>query len=97
MHAEAMRRLDEILEHLRRIDARLGGPQPRPEGTPDRPLRRLEIPEEMRRALEQKLDEGRQRMEQAHDRMEEGRRRIQELEERIRRLEGEVERLKAPR
>ena len=101
--AEAMRRLDEIVEHLRHIDARLGGP-PRPaapghhpEGTPDRPLHRLDIPEDMRRMLEQKLDEGRRRMEQAQDRMEDGRRRFQELEERIRRLEAEVERLRAGR
>lgn len=157
-HADAMRKIDEILDHVRRIDAQLGGRPPRhhghrhagpdgmrrpderprddggmrrpdaerprgegdrpreeggreprpergrrPEVEPpqrgeadaERPRQRLDIPEDMRRMMQQKLDEGRRRMEQAQQQAEEGQRRSRELEERIRGLEAELDRLRA--
>lgn len=103
MHDHASRQLDEIIARLGRIEERLGigspghgphsgaGPRPERPQTPSRP----EVSEEMRRAMEQRMQEGRKRMEEAHDRMEEAKKKFREMEERIRRLEAELQRLRA--
>ena len=71
----------------RRPEAEMRGPR-RPEGSAERPMPRLDIPEDMRRTMEERMQEGRRRMEEA-------RKRFQAMEERIKQLEAEVERLKA--
>lgn len=103
-HHHAMRRLDDIIDRLAKIEAKLGIEDPAPvrrerrprpegwdEGRPgagsDRPERRGP-PEEMRRAWEERVEEGRRRMEDA-------RRRFRDMEERVKKLEAEIERLKA--
>lgn len=78
----------------RRPEAEMRGPR-RPEGSAERPMPRLDIPEDMRRKMEERMQEGRRRMEEAKGRMEEARKRFQAMEERIKQLEAEVERLKA--
>lgn len=102
MHADASRQLDEIIARLGRIEQRLGietpghGPH-RTAERPDRPQSpgRPEVSEEMRRAMEQRMQEGRKRMEEAHERMEEAKKKFREMEERIRSLEAEVRKLRA--
>jgi len=79
-----MRRLDEVMEKLSRIEAQLhasapahSGPQPAPQPVYGGPP---EAGQRMRAEIQ--------------ERMEQARRRFGEMEERIRRLEAEVERLK---
>lgn len=102
-HHQALRRFDEIIDRLARIEAKLGIDDPAPArrerrpfddraegrsaGDPDRPLR-PRPPEDMRQAWEERVAEGRQRMEDA-------RRRFREMEERVKKLEAELERMKA--
>lgn len=103
LHDEASRQLDEIIARLGRIEQRLGidasahGQHRSPGERPERsePPRRPEISEEMRRAMEQRMQEGRKRMEEAHERMEEAKKKFREMEERIRSLEAEVRKLRA--
>ena len=59
-----------------------------------RPRRQLDIPEDVRRQMEERMEDGRRQMQEARERMENARRRFQEMEERIRQLEAEVARLK---
>jgi hypothetical protein len=103
---EIIRRLGRIEEKLGIESGPPSGPhgdqrRQRPEmGRPrgpgaERPLPRLDIPEDMRRQMEERMREGRRRMEEAKGRMEEARKRFQAMEERIKQLEAEVERLKA--
>lgn len=101
-HNHAFRQLDEIIERLGRIEERLGIDQPGAgprHSAGDRPERQLpsrpEISEDIRRAMEQRMQEGRKRMEEAHERMEQAKKKFGEMEERIRRLEAEVQRLRA--
>jgi hypothetical protein len=106
---EIIRRLARIEEKLGIEDAPPSGPHgdhprhPRPEmhrprgpaGSAEQPMPRLDIPEEMRRKMEERMQEGRRRMEEAKGRMDEARKRFQAMEERVKQLEAEVERLKA--
>lgn len=68
--------------------------QPRGTGGAERPRERLDIPEDVRRRMEERMQEGRRRMEEAKERMDEARRKFRDMEERIRQLEAEVARLK---
>lgn len=103
MHDHAFQQLDEIIARLGRIEQRLGigpagqGPQHSPGEWTERtqPSSRPEISEEMRRAMEQRMQEGRKRMEEVHARMEEAKKKFREMEERIRSLEAEVRKLRA--
>ena len=96
MHHMAMRGFHEIIRRLARIEEKLGIEDRPPSGPHgDRPQPRLDIPEDMRRKMEERMQEGRRRMEEAKGRMEEARKRFQAMEERIKQLEAEVERLKA--
>ena len=115
VEADAMQKLDRIVERLDRIVGRMGpgGPRPgRPEhqgfgpgpgpghdgpphdGPPhDRPRwggagQRPEMPPEMRKMIEERMEQGRERMEKAREK-------FRDLEERVKSLEAEVERLKA--
>jgi hypothetical protein len=106
---EILRRLAKIEEKLGIDDPLPSGPQgagprrPRPEMRPDRgpgdsagpTMPRLDIPDDMRRMMEERMKEGRRRMEEAKERMEDARRRFRDMEEKIKQLEAEVERLKA--
>lgn len=139
MREQVLRRFDEILERLARIERRLesgsparfgdaGGPPaergrgprpPRPEwlgdggegfrpgprmrsprgeerqqGSYERPLERLDLPEETRRRMEERMERGRSMMDQARERMEQARKKFGEMQERIEALEAEVKRLK---
>jgi hypothetical protein len=102
---EIIRRLGRIEEKLGIEAAPPSGPHGeqrwqrpemrRPRGpAAERPLPRLDIPEDMRRQMEERMREGRRRMEEAKGRMEEARKRFQAMEERIKQLEAEIERLK---
>lgn len=66
---------------------------PRAEG--GRPRERLDLPEDVRRQMEARMQEGRRRMAEAKERMEQARQKFQAMEERLEQLEAEVERLKA--
>jgi hypothetical protein len=68
--------------------------RPRGPGGGERPRERLDIPEDVRRRMEERMQEGRLRMEEAKERMDEARRKFRDVEERIRQLEAEVARLK---
>ena len=81
---QLMRRLDEVMEKLSRIEAQLQASPPAHSG-PQPALQRAQgVPPEA----------GRQMRAEIQERMEQARRRFGEMEERIRRLEAEVERLK---
>ncbi len=103
MHGHAFRQLDEISARLGRIEERLGiespghGPRHGDSARPEHPQppSRPEVSEEMRRAMEQRMQEGRKRMEEAQDRLEQAKQKFREMEERIRRLEAEVRTLRA--
>lgn len=103
MHDEASRQLDEIIARLGRIEQRLGvdasghGQHRSPGERPERPQppARPEVSDEMRQAMEQRMQEGRRRMDEAHERMEEAKKKFREMEERIRSLEAEVRKLRA--
>jgi hypothetical protein len=94
MHHMAMRGLHEIIRRLARIEEKLGIEDAPPSGARGE-HRRRDIPEDVRRNMEARMQEGRRRMEEAKGRMEEARKRFQAMEERIKQLEAEVERLKA--
>jgi hypothetical protein len=106
---EIIRRLGRIEEKLGIESGPPSGPEgdrprrPRPEmqrprgprGDGGRPLDRLDLPEDVRRQMEERMQAGRRRMEEAKERMEQARQKFQAMEERLRQLEAEVERLKA--
>lgn len=133
MRDQVLRRFDEIIDRLTRIEQRMGlgerGPGPRPPRPPrpewmgdredrfgpgedgprqrrpdegqmgrvDRPLDRLQLPQEMRRQMEERMQQGKRMREQARERMEEARQKFAEMQERIEALEAEVKQLrKAP-
>ena len=79
-----MRRLDEVMEKLSRIEAQLHASPPPHPGSQPAPQRAQGVPPEAGQRMRAEIQE----------RMEQARRRFGELEERIRRLEAEVERLK---
>ena len=99
----AMRRFDEIIERLAKIESKLGIDDPAPARRERRPrpedrdgdhggagAYRPDGPrraEEMSRPREERVAEMRQRMEDA-------RRRFREMEERVQKLEAEIERMK---
>jgi tetrahydromethanopterin S-methyltransferase subunit G len=103
---EIIRRLARIEEKLGIEDAPPSGPRgdrrPRPEmrgprgpeGGAERPRRQLDIPEDVRRQMAERMESGRRKMAEARERMENARRRLQEMEERIEQLEAEMARLK---
>ncbi|MCE9632515.1 MAG: hypothetical protein K8S94_17660 [Planctomycetia bacterium] len=91
---DAMRKLDEIIGRLSRIEAKLGGRgEDAGSRAGDRP--RPAVPAEARAMMEKRMEEGRRRMEEGREKMEQARKRFAEMEERIKKLEAEVERLKA--
>jgi hypothetical protein len=103
---EIIRRLARIEEKLGIESGPPSGPRgdrrPRPEmQRPRGPQEgegvreRRDIPEDVRRQMEQRMQEGRRHMEQAKERMEQARQKFQAMQERIEQLEAEVERLKA--
>jgi hypothetical protein len=94
MHHMAMRGFHEIIRRLARIEEKLGIEDAPPSG-PRGERRRHDIPEDVRRTMEERMQEGRRRMEAAKGRMEEARKRFQAMEDRIKQLEAGVERLKA--
>lgn len=59
-----------------------------PGAAAERPLDRRDLPEDVRRKMEERMQEGRRRMEQAREK-------FRDMEERIKQLEAEVARLKA--
>lgn len=61
----------------------------------DRNRERLEIPDDVRRQMAERMQEGRRHMEEAKERMEQARKKFEAMQERIKQLEAEVERLKA--
>ena len=104
--SEISRRLARIEEKLGIESGPPSGPQgdrrPRPEMQRPRGPQggegvreRRDIPEDVRRQMEQRMQEGRRHMEQAKERMEQARQKFQAMQERIEQLEAEVERLKA--
>ena len=66
-----------------------------PQGGGERARERLEIPEDVRRQMAERMQEGRRHMEEAKERMEQARKKFEAMQERIKQLEAEVERLKA--
>lgn len=101
---EIIRRLGRIERKLGIESGPPAGPEserprrPRPEM--DRPHgpggfgERRDIPDDVRRRMEERMQEGRRRMGEAKERMDEARRTFRDMEERIRQLEAEVARLK---
>lgn len=101
---EIIRRLGRIERKLGIESGPPAGPdgerprRPRPEL--DRPRgprgfgEQRDIPEDVRRRMEERMQEGRRRMQEAKERMDEARRTFRDMEERIRQLEAEVARLK---
>lgn len=103
-HHPAMRRFDEIIERLAKIEAKLGIDDPAPARRERRPRPEARdgergeagqyrpggpLPEEeMGRPREERVAEMRQRMEDA-------RRRFRDMDDRVKKLEAEIERLKA--
>jgi len=79
-----MRRLDEMMEKLSRIEAQLQASPPPHPGSHSVPQPVYGGPPEAGQRVRAEIQE----------RMEQARRRFGEMEERIRRLEAEVERLK---
>jgi hypothetical protein len=67
----------------------------RPPAAPGGVFERPGMPEEMRRRMEERMQEGRGMMDQARQRMEEARQRFEDMQKRIEELEAEVKRLKA--
>jgi hypothetical protein len=104
---EIIRRLGRIERKLGIESGPSAGPEserprrPRPEM--DRPRgnggfgERRDIPDDVRRRMEERMEEGRRRMEEAQERMDEARRKFRDMEERIRQLEAEVARLEEGR
>ena len=82
--ALVMRRLDEVMEKLSRIEAQLHASPPAHPGSHPAPQPVYGGPPEAGQRMRAEIQE----------RMEQARRRFGEMEERIRRLEAEVERLK---
>ena len=78
-HPPLMRRLDEVMEKLSRIESQLHASAPAHQGSP---------------GLAGQGEAGPRMRAEIQERMEQARRRFGEMEERIRRLEAEVERLK---
>jgi len=56
--------------------------------------RRLELPEEMRQKMEERMRQGREQMEQAREKMAQAREKFMEMQQRIEKLEAEVKQLK---
>ena len=97
-HHHAMRAFREIIRRLGRIEEKLGIEAEPPSGREgDRPRGPREVPEDVRRQMDARMQEGRRRMAEAKDRMEQARQRFQAMEERVKQLEAEVERLKGDR
>ena len=105
---EIIRRLERIEEKLgieagppsgrewdrpRRPRPEMDGPRA-PRGDGDRSRERAEPPEDVRRQMQERMEQGRRRMAEAKDRMEQARQRFQAMEERVKSLEAEIERLK---
>lgn len=103
-----MRRFDEIIARLARIEEKLGIDDPVREGpragrSPG--MQRLEIPEEMRRRMEQRMREGRRPDDGSAPRQprpdgmgrgpEEMRKRMEEARTRFREMQERIERLEA--
>lgn len=63
-------------------------------GSDERPLDRLQLPDEMRRRMEERMQRGEQMRERARERMEQAREKFAEMQERIEALEAEVEQLR---
>jgi hypothetical protein len=94
-HRHAMRAFREIIRRLGRIEEKLGiEAEPRSGREGDRPRWPRDVPEDVRRQMDARMQEGRRRMAEAKDRMEQARQRFQAMEERVKQLEAEVERLK---
>lgn len=101
---EIIRRLGRIERQLGVESGPPSGPEgewsrrPRPEKVrsrgPGDSAERPEIPDDVRRRMEERMQEGRRRMDEAKERMEEARRKFRDMEERIKQLEAEVARLK---
>jgi hypothetical protein len=81
---QLMRRLDEVMEKLSRIEAQLDASAPAHSSSHAAPQPVHGVPPEAGQRMRAEIQE----------RMEQARRRFGEMEERIRRLEAEVERLK---
>lgn len=97
-HHHAMRAFREIIRRLGRIEEKLGIEiEPRSGREGDRSRRPRDVPEDARRQMDARMQEGRRRMAEAKDRMEQARQRFQAMEERVKQLEAEVERLKGDR
>jgi Spy/CpxP family protein refolding chaperone len=56
--------------------------------------RRLDLPEEMRQKMEERMRQGREQMEQAREKMAQAREKFMEMQQRIEKLEAEVKQLK---
>ena len=94
-HHHAMRAFREIIRRLGRIEEKLGiEAEPRSGREGDRLRGPREVPEDARRQMDARMQEGRRRMAEAKDRMEQARQRFQAMEERVKQLEAEVARLK---
>lgn len=80
-------------DRLRRPRPEMDEPRA-PRGDGDRLRERPELPEDVRRQMQERMEQGRRRMAEAKDRMEQARQRFQAMEERVKSLEAEIERLK---
>lgn len=108
MRRVVMDRLDDVIATLSRIENQLGSREGDrrspgdarggPRGGSEDMLRRIpdgnQMPDGMRRMIEERMQEGRKRMEEGQRRMEEARKQFKQMQQRIEKLEAEVQQLK---
>jgi len=108
MRKVVMDRLDDVIATLSRIENQLGSREGDrrspgdarggPRGGSEDMHRRIpdgnQMPDGMRRMIEERMQEGRKRMEEGQRRMEEARKQFKQMQQRIEKLEAEVQQLK---
>lgn len=108
MRKVVMDRLDDVIATLSRIENQLGSREGDrrspgdarggPRGGSEDMHRRIpegnQMPDGMRRMIEERMQEGRKRMEDGQRRMEEARKQFKQMQQRIEKLEAEVQQLK---
>lgn len=108
MRKVVMDRLDDVIATLSRIENQLGSREGDrrspgdarggPRGSSEDMHRRIpegnQMPDGMRRMIEERMQEGRKRMEDGQRRMEEARKQFKQMQQRIEKLEAEVQQLK---